>query len=78
MDMNVPAFAENGNGRSLGGKQRLQVGILFRRVFKMPGRAECSQLCMFELDILHGFKILNRHRVGAGPSAFNKIYAKFV
>jgi len=37
MDMDIPALAEDGDGRGSGIEKRLQVGIPIRRILEVPG-----------------------------------------
>ena len=76
--MNIPALAEDGDGRCLGCQQGLKIGVFIGRVLEMAGRTECAEMGMLEFHALHPLKILHSQGIGTGPAAFDKIHAQLV
>ena len=57
--MYVPTLAKDGDDRCFGIYQGLKVWVFVRRIFKIPGAAECGNLCMPQIVVLDFPEILD-------------------
>ena len=74
--VDVPALAEDGHCRGARRKQGLDVGVPFRRLLEVAGRAEGGQAGALEFHLLHALEEVHGQRVGAGPAALDEVNAQ--